>query len=95
MPHRYRDEVLSLLRSIDCHYGAALRDQEAGLSIEKAARRQDNVRPDRIVDLSRALQMAAAGENSVSMGRQVAKTACLARCCTSEDRCPPSPRIVV
>jgi DNA invertase Pin-like site-specific DNA recombinase len=40
----YRDEVLSLLRRANCHYGAALRDEEAGLSAELAARKREQVR---------------------------------------------------
>ncbi|MFA1705973.1 hypothetical protein ACDT10_24065 [Mycobacterium intracellulare] len=67
MPERsnpYRDEILSLLRRADCHYGAALRDEEAGLSIEEAARKRDGVQLDRISKLRKAVQMVADGEHS-------------------------------
>ena len=48
----YRDEILSLLRRADCHYGAALRDEEAGLSIEQAARKRQCVPVARISSCS-------------------------------------------
>lgn len=62
----HRDEILSFLRRADCHYGDALRDEEAELSIEQAARKRDEVRIDRIVDLRRAVRMAADGEPSAN-----------------------------
>jgi hypothetical protein len=60
----YREEILSLLRRADCHYGGALRDEDDGLSVEEAARKRDEVRLDRITDLRRAVHMAADGEHS-------------------------------
>jgi hypothetical protein len=60
----YRDEILSLLRRADCHYGAALRDEEAGLSVEQAARKREEVRIDRIIDLRRAVHMVADVEHA-------------------------------
>lgn len=62
----YRDEIMSLLRRADCHYGAALRDEEAGLSVNEAARKREQVRADRISDLRRAVQMVADGEHSLN-----------------------------
>lgn len=59
-----RDEILSLLRRADCHYGAALRDEEAGLSVDQAARKRDEVLNERIVELRRAVYMVADGEHS-------------------------------
>lgn len=58
------DEILELLRGADCHYGNALRDEEAGLSIGAAARARDGVRLDRIVDLRSAVHQVADGEHS-------------------------------
>jgi hypothetical protein len=55
----YRDEVLSLLRRAVCHYGDALRDEDAGWTVEQAARERDDVRLDRIIDLRRAVRMVA------------------------------------
>jgi len=60
----YHDEVLSLLRRADCHYGWALRDEEEGLTVEEAANKRDQVRTDRIVDLRKAVHMVADGEHS-------------------------------
>ena len=62
----HRDEVLSLLRVADCHYGAAWRDEEDGLSVEEAARRRDNVQISRIRDLRRAVHMVADGGKSIN-----------------------------
>ena len=61
-PHR--DEILALLRRADCHYGNALRDEEAGWTVEHAARERDAVRLDRIMDLRRAVRMVSDGELS-------------------------------
>jgi len=33
----HRDEILTFLRGANCHYGNALRDEEAGLTIAEAA----------------------------------------------------------
>jgi hypothetical protein len=63
-PHR--DEIRDLLLRADCHYGDALCDEEDGLSVEEAARKRDEVRRDRIVDLRRAVRMVAAGERSIN-----------------------------
>lgn len=63
-PSSHRDEILALLRRADCHYGAALRDEEEGLTIEEAAHKRDQVRTDRIVDLRRAVKMVADNEHS-------------------------------
>ncbi len=63
-PSPHRDEVLALLRRADCHYGAALRDEEEGLSVEEAAFKRDQVRTDRIIDLRRAVRMVADNEHS-------------------------------
>lgn len=60
----YRDEVLTFLRSADCHYGNALRDEEAGLSIADAAAKRDEVKLDRIEDLRRAVHQVADAEPS-------------------------------
>ncbi len=60
------DEVLSLLRRADCHYGWALRDEEEGLSVDQAAVKRDQVRTDRIVELRRAVHMVAGGECSIN-----------------------------
>jgi exonuclease III len=57
------DEIRALLRRADCHYGNTLRDYEAGLSVERAARER-NVRTDRIVALRAAVARASAGEPS-------------------------------
>ena len=59
----FRNEILSLMRHADCHYGDALRDEDAGLSVEQAARKRDEVRQDRIADLRRAVRMVARGEH--------------------------------
>ena len=61
--HSLGSEILSLLRRADCHYGNTLRDNEAGLSVESAARER-NVRTDRIVALRAAVARASAGEPS-------------------------------
>jgi ElaB/YqjD/DUF883 family membrane-anchored ribosome-binding protein/energy-coupling factor transporter ATP-binding protein EcfA2 len=60
-PHR--DEILALLRRADCHYGNALRDEEAGWTVEHAARER-NVQPGRILELRRAVRAAADGQFS-------------------------------
>lgn len=57
------EEILALLRRADCHYGNALRDDEAGWSVEQAAGER-NVRTDRIVALRAAVRRAADGEHS-------------------------------
>ncbi len=62
----YRNEMLSFLRRADCHYGDALRDQDAGLDVQQAARKRDEVRPDRIDDLRRAVGMVADGAHSLN-----------------------------
>ena len=62
----HRKEILTLLRKADCHYGAALRDEEAGLSIDQAATKRDRVRTDRIVDLRKAVHMVADGDYSIN-----------------------------
>lgn len=62
----YRNEILELLRRADCHYGDALRDQDAGLDVPQAARKRDDVQLDRIVDLRRAVGMVADGEHSLN-----------------------------
>lgn len=61
-PHR--EEVLALLRRADCHYGAALRDEEEGLSVVEAAHKRDRVKTDRIVALRRAVHTVADDERS-------------------------------
>jgi hypothetical protein len=66
MPNPYHDEVLSLLRRADCHYGWALRDEEEGLTVDQAANKRDQVRTDRIVELRRAVHMVADGEHSIN-----------------------------
>ena len=66
MTNPYHDEVLSLLRRADCHYGWALRDEEEGLTVEQAANKRDQVRTDRIVELRRAVHMVADGVHSVN-----------------------------
>ncbi|WP_158168555.1 hypothetical protein [Mycolicibacterium smegmatis] len=60
----YRDEILTFLRGADCHYGNALRDEEAGLSIAQAAAKRDEVKLDRIADLRHAVHQVAEGEPS-------------------------------
>ncbi len=60
----HRDEILGLLRRADCHYGSALRDEEAGWTVEHAARERGEVRLDRINDLRHAVRMVADGESS-------------------------------
>jgi hypothetical protein len=60
-PHR--GEILSLLRRADCHYGNTLRDEEAGWSVEHAARERD-VQTSRIVELRTAVHRARDGEVS-------------------------------
>jgi hypothetical protein len=52
-----------LLRSADCHYGNTLRDEEAGWTVERAARER-NVQPDRIVELRQAVHAVVDGEFS-------------------------------
>jgi exonuclease III len=61
--HPLGEEIRALLRRVDCHYGNTLRDGEAGLSVERAARER-NVRTDRIVALRAAVARASAGEHS-------------------------------
>ncbi len=61
-----RDEILALLRRADCHYGAALRDEEEGLSVEEAAFKRDQVLTSPIVQLRRAVKMVADGEHSAN-----------------------------
>ncbi|MDZ7882574.1 MAG: DUF3883 domain-containing protein [Mycobacterium sp.] len=61
-PHR--DEILGLLRRVDCHYGATLRDEDAGLSIAGAAAKRDGVKLDRIAELRRAVHQVADGAHS-------------------------------
>lgn len=61
---RYQDEVLAFLRGADCHYGNALRDEEAGLSIAEAAAKRDEVKHDRIADLRHAVHQVAGAERS-------------------------------
>ena len=58
-----QEEIFSLLRRADCHYGNTLRDEEAGWSIEHAARER-NVRTDRIVELRAAVRRAGNSEHS-------------------------------
>ncbi|RUP02318.1 MAG: hypothetical protein EKK34_25175 [Mycobacterium sp.] len=58
-----QEEILSLLRRADCHYGNTLRDEEAGRSVEHAARER-NVRADRIAELRVAVRRASNGEHS-------------------------------
>lgn len=60
-PHR--DEMLSLLRRADCHYGNTLRDEEAGWSVEHAASERD-VQARRIMELRTAVRRARNGEFS-------------------------------
>ena len=60
------DEIFALLRRADCHYAAALRDEEEGLSVEEAAFNRDQVLTSRIVQLRRAVNMVADGEPSVN-----------------------------
>ncbi len=60
----YQDEILTFLRSADCHYGNALRDEEAGLSIAEAAAKRDEVKLDRIEDLRHAVHQVADAEPS-------------------------------
>lgn len=52
----FRDEMLALLRRADCHYGNTLRDEEAGRSVEEAARRR-SVKPERIVELRERIRV--------------------------------------
>lgn len=61
---RYREEVLAFLRDADCHYGNALRDEEAGLSVAEAAAKRDEVKIDRITDLRNAVHQVAEAEPS-------------------------------
>lgn len=58
-----QEEILALLRRADCHYGNTLRDEEAGWTVEHAARER-NVRTDRIVELRAAVRRAGNGEHS-------------------------------
>jgi hypothetical protein len=60
-PHR--DEIRSLLRHADCHYGNTLRDEEAGWTVEHTARER-NVQPGRIVELRGAVHAVADGHLS-------------------------------
>ncbi|SIF61262.1 Uncharacterised protein [Mycobacteroides abscessus subsp. abscessus] len=64
MTDTHREEVLDLLRRADCHYGNALRDEERGLSIAEAAAKRDEVKPDRIADLRRAVHQVADNQPS-------------------------------
>lgn len=59
-----RAEILNLLRGIDCHYGNALLDEEAGLTVAAAAAKHDDVKLDRINDLRSALHQVADGQTS-------------------------------
>jgi hypothetical protein len=61
--HGLRPEILALLRRADCHYGNTLRDEEAGWSVEHAARER-NVQTDRIRELRAAVGRASRGEPS-------------------------------
>jgi hypothetical protein len=61
MVNPYHDETLSLLRHANCHYGAALRDEEEGLRVEEAARKRDGVQLDRIADLMLMTSSVSAG----------------------------------
>ena len=60
----YRNEILTFMRSADCHYGNALRDEEAGLTNVEAAAKRDEVKLDRIGDLRHAVQKVADAEPS-------------------------------
>lgn len=60
----YRDEILTFLRGANCHYGNALRDEEAGLSIADAAAKRDEVELDRIGDLRHSVHQVADAEPS-------------------------------
>lgn len=62
----YHDEILSLLRCADCHYGTALRDEEEGLTAEQAARKRDEVRLERINMLREAVHMVIKGEHALN-----------------------------
>jgi hypothetical protein len=64
----YRDEILTLLRTADCHYGNTLRDEEAGWTAERAARAR-NVQLDRIVELRHAVHAVVDGEFSQNMAQ--------------------------
>ncbi|PPJ23993.1 hypothetical protein [Nocardia nova] len=61
--NRHREEIATLLRRAACHYGHALRDEEAGWSLERAAR-EHNVLTSRIGDLRRAVRSVLDGEVS-------------------------------
>ncbi|OBK19387.1 hypothetical protein A5636_18515 [Mycobacterium asiaticum] len=65
-PSPHHDEILDLLRRAYCHYGFALRDEDAGLSIAAAAAKRDEVKLDRIVDLRRAVHQVAESIHSVT-----------------------------
>ncbi|WP_395307511.1 hypothetical protein V4U86_19095 [Mycobacterium sp. AMU20-3851] len=60
-----RAEIVTLLRRADCHYGNALRDEEAGRGVDQAADER-SVRTDRIVALRAAVHRVANGKASVS-----------------------------
>ncbi len=62
----YREEILSLLRDADCHYGGTVRDEAEGLTVEDAAQKRDGVRLDRIMKLRQAVHMVADGEHSLN-----------------------------
>ena len=64
-PHR--EEILALLRRADCHYGNALRDADAGLTVDEAADKR-KVRTDRIVALRAAVRRVGDGEHARTKG---------------------------
>jgi head-tail adaptor len=59
----YREEILTLLHRANCRYGNTFRDEEAGWSVERAARER-NVKTDRIVELRASVRRACNGEHS-------------------------------
>jgi hypothetical protein len=59
----HRGEIQALLRRADCHYGNTLRDEEAGWSVERAARER-NVGTDRIIELRAAVRRVCNGERA-------------------------------
>lgn len=63
--NQHRDEILSLLRRADCHYGNTLRDAEAGWTAEYAAGER-NVQPGRIVELRKAVRAVADADLSTT-----------------------------
>jgi hypothetical protein len=62
----HHDEILSLLRTADCHYGGTLRDEEEGLTVAQAAHKRDKVLASRIAELRKAVHMIANGQHSVT-----------------------------